>query len=245
MFNPLKFSIITVVLNDKHNIEKTILSVLNQNVELEYIVIDGGSTDGTLEVIEKYKDKMNILVSEPDTGIYNAMNKAIQLASGKWICFMNSGDTFYDSNVLKNIESHLDDNEDVVYGDHEVRYNTNNKIVKADNGIKNIWKGMIFSHQSCFVKKHILEHYRFNESTRISADYELFYNLNKVNKRFKYVPMVVASISVGGVSDIKRVDSIISRWSIVDKSFLVNIYYLKLILIEMIKPHIKKVLRRN
>lgn len=239
----MKISIVTIVLNDKNNIERTIQSVLAQDIEFEYVIIDGGSTDDTLDVIEKYKDKINILVSEPDTGIYNAMNKAIDLVNGEWVCFMNSGDMFFDSNVLKKILPNLDDNVDIVYGDQEVRYISKSKILKADKNIKDIWKGMVFSHQSCFVKKDILKQYRFNELNRITADYELFNILYKVNKRFKYIPMIVASVSTGGVSDIKRIDSIVSRWNIIDKNFGLNIYYLKLIILEMIKSYIKKILR--
>ena len=239
----MKLSIITIVLNDKQNIEKTIESVLSQGVEIEYIIIDGGSTDGTLDVIERYREKINIFLSEKDDGIYNAMNKAIDLASGDWICFMNSGDMFYDSNVLKNVLQNFDDELDVVYGDWEVRYENKKRVLKADKNIENIWKGMIFSHQSCFVKKDILKQYKFNETNRITADYELFYTLYKANKRFKYISMIVASVSAGGLSDIKRVESILSRWKIIDKSFFVNIYYLKLIIAELIKIPIKKVLR--
>jgi glycosyltransferase involved in cell wall biosynthesis len=238
----MKLSIITIVLNDKQHIEKTIQSVLSQNVEIEYITLDGGSTDGTLDIIEKHKDKIDILISEKDSGIYNAMNKAIDMASGEWICFMNSGDMFYDSNILKNVLPKLDDSVDIVYGDQEVRYTSKTKIVKADMSIQDIWKGMIFSHQSCFVKKDILKKYRFNEYNRITADYELFYTLYKSNKKFSYIPMIVASVSAGGVSDIKRIESLVSRWNIVDKSFGVNIHYLKLIIVELVKIPIKKIL---
>jgi glycosyltransferase involved in cell wall biosynthesis len=239
----MKISIVTIVLNDKQNIEKTIQSVLSQNAGLEYIIIDGGSTDGTLEMIEKYKENIDILTSEKDSGIYNAMNKAIDMANGEWICFMNSGDMFYDSNILKTILPNFDESIDIVYGDQEVRYTSKKKIVKADQSIEDIWKGMIFSHQSCFVKQDILKEFRFNESNRITADYEFFYNLYKNNYTFNYIPVIVSSISTGGVSDIKRIDSIVSRWNIIDKSFGVNIYYLKLIIMEMIKPYIKDFLR--
>lgn len=240
----MNITIVTVVLNDKKNIEKTIQSVLNQNIEIEYIVVDGGSTDGTLEVIEKYKNKIDVLISEKDSGIYNAMNKAIDLANGKWLCFMNSGDVFYDTNVLKNLFLNLDDCTDVVYGDWEINYANKTRIANADLNVENIWKNMIFSHQSSFIRKDILNEYRFNESNRITADYELFYNFYKANKQFKYVPMIIASISAGGLSDVKRIESIVSRWNIIDKNFSVNIYYLKLIIIEMIKPYIKKILKK-
>ena len=119
----MKLSIITVVLNDHHNIEKTIQSILNQNIKLEYIVVDGSSTDGTLEIIEKYKDNIDILISQKDSGIYNAMNKAIEMASGEWICFMNSGDVFYSTSVLQDFSVKMSDKDvDVYYVDHEVNY---------------------------------------------------------------------------------------------------------------------------
>ncbi len=242
----MKLSIITVVLNDHHNIEKTIQSILNQNIKLEYIVVDGSSTDGTLEIIEKYKDNIDILISQKDSGIYNAMNKAIEMASGEWICFMNSGDVFYSTSVLQDFSVKMSDKDvDVYYGDHEVNYEEHTKIVKANNKIEDIWKRMVFSHQSCFVKKEVLSQYKFNESNKITADYELFYTLYKANKRFDYIPIVLSSVSAGGVSDIKRIDSIVSRWNILEKSNKVNIYYLKLIIVEMLKSVVKKVLGKG
>ena len=242
----MKLSIITVVLNDHHNIEKTIQSNLNQNIKLEYIVVDGSSTDGTLEIIEKYKDNIDILISQKDSGIYNAMNKAIEMASGEWICFMNSGDVFYSTSVLQDFSVKMSDKDvDVYYGDHEVNYEEHTKIVKANNKIEDIWKRMVFSHQSCFVKKEVLSQYKFNESNKITADYELFYTLYKANKRFDYIPIVLSSVSAGGVSDIKRIDSIVSRWNILEKSNKVNIYYLKLIIVEMLKSVVKKVLGKG
>ena len=104
---------------------------------------------------------------------------------------------------------------------------------------------MVFSHQSCFVKKEVLSQYKFNESNKITADYELFYTLYKANKRFDYIPIVLSSVSAGGVSDIKRIDSIVSRWNILEKSNKVNIYYLKLIIVEMLKSVVKKVLGKG
>ena len=242
----MKLSIITVVLNDHHNIEKTIQSIFYQNIKLEYIVVDGRSTDGTLEIIEKYKDNIDILISQKDSGIYNAMNKAIEMASGEWICFMNSGDVFYSTSVLQDFSVKMSDKDvDVYYGDHEVNYEEHTKIVKANNKIEDIWKRMVFSHQSCFVKKEVLSQYKFNESNKITADYELFYTLYKANKRFDYIPIVLSSVSAGGVSDIKRIDSIVSRWNILEKSNKVNIYYLKLIIVEMLKSVVKKVLGKG
>lgn len=238
----MKLSIVTVVLNDVLNVEQTIKSVISQGVDLEYIIIDGGSSDGTLKVLERHKDKIDIFISEKDSGIYDAMNKAISLASGEWVCFMNSGDMFYDKDVLKSIENELIDEIDVLYGDWEVRYTDKTRVAKADKSVKNIWKGMVFSHQSCFVKKELLQKYRFNTKNSIAADFELFYTLFKANRVFKYIPITIASVSAGGVSDIKRVESILSRYKVIDKGIFRTIYYLFLIKIEYFKGIVKKIL---
>lgn len=101
----MKISVVTICYNSKLFIEKTILSVINQSYEdLEYIVVDGGSTDGTLDVIHKYSNRITKWISEKDEGIYNAMNKALDIITGDWVIFMNSGDCFYRYDVLSNID---------------------------------------------------------------------------------------------------------------------------------------------
>ncbi len=113
-----KISIVTVCYNAERNIEKTILSVINQTYDnIEYIVIDGGSNDGTLSVINKYASKIDKVISEPDKGIYDAMNKGITLAKGDWINFMNAGDSYVDSCVLKLVSDNINSNCDMIYGD--------------------------------------------------------------------------------------------------------------------------------
>src|SRR5438105_14705 len=119
-----RISIITVVYNNVANIEVTILSILNQTYKnIEYIVIDGGSTDGTLDVIKKYKDKISFWVSEKDNGIYDAMNKGIKVATGEWINFINSGDSYFDNDVLEKImeaEYFNATSIDVIYGNTQI-----------------------------------------------------------------------------------------------------------------------------
>ena len=123
-----KISIITINYNDKIGLSKTINSVLNQSWQkFEFIVIDGGSNDGGLEVIEQNKDKIDYWVSEPDKGVYNAMNKGIKVAKGEYLIFMNSGDTFYDDNVLEKIENQLTAEFDIYYGDYYRVYSNSTK----------------------------------------------------------------------------------------------------------------------
>ena len=239
----MSYTLITVVLNDRINIEQTILSIINQSVNLEYIIIDGGSTDGTLDIIEKYKKNIDIIISDKDNGIYDAMNKAVNLSSSKWICFMNSGDTFFSKNSIRDLFINIGKNIDVAYGNHEVEYLNKKKVVEAKK-IDKIWQGMVFSHQSSFTKRDLLLEYKFNIKNKITADYEFFYILYRNKKVFKYVPTVVSSIKAGGVSDIKRIQSLINRWSILPKNLKVNVYYLLLIVNEVVKRVIKFILKR-
>ena len=112
-------SIITVAYNASNTIETTILSVVNQTYpNIEYIIIDGGSTDGTIDIIKKYESKITKWISEPDKGIYDAMNKGINLARGEWINFMNCGDSFYENNTLQVISDTIINSKDinVIYG---------------------------------------------------------------------------------------------------------------------------------
>lgn len=120
----LLISVVTVCYNAADTIEKTMLSVLNQTYhDIEYIIIDGGSTDGTVEIIRKYADRIAYWVSEPDKGIYDAMNKGIKVATGEWINFMNAGDEFVDANVLdKLFFAKTVANVDVIYGNTLMKY---------------------------------------------------------------------------------------------------------------------------
>ena len=114
----MKISVITVCYNEAATIEKTLESIFNQTYQnIEFIVIDGGSTDGTLDIIEKYKDKIAYFVSEPDEGIYNAMNKGIKASSGEVLYFLNANDTLYSDDVLETVVSVFEKgNYDFVYG---------------------------------------------------------------------------------------------------------------------------------
>lgn len=238
-------TVITVVFNGEKFLEETIQSVINQTYDnVEYIIIDGGSTDGTLDIIRKYEHAIDYWVSEPDKGIYDAMNKGIDLATGDWINFMNVGDSFYSNDILDNTFSGNNfKNIDVIYGNHNVVYPHKTRISKAGT-IENIWKGSQFCHQSTFVSTNIHKANKFNLSNRIGADFELFYTLYKKKVNFKYINMIVANYLAGGVSDIKRVDSIVGWWDVVDKNNKTNVYYTYLIVKEMLKGVIKSVAKK-
>ena len=236
-------SIITVVFNDVLHIEDTIKSVLSQKFErFEYIIVDGGSSDGTLDVIKRYENDIEYWISEKDKGIYDAMNKGIGMVSGEWINFMNSGDSFYNTTVLKDLfNNHKHYDVDVLFGNHQVIYPNKTKLVKAGE-VTNLWKGSQFCHQSCFIKSSVHKENKYNSLNRIGADFEFFYNAYKNNKNIIYKDIVISSISVGGLSDIKRVDSIVGWWNLVEKNPKVNFYYIIRVLIEMIKLYINKII---
>jgi glycosyltransferase involved in cell wall biosynthesis len=201
--NSTKFpliSIITVSYNAVSTIEETILSVINQDFEsYEYIIVDGGSTDGTIEVIKKYQDKISLWVSEPDKGIYDAMNKGVGLAKGEWVNFMNAGDAFYDLNVFKKIFS-IDRESAVIYGDNMLCYDWG-KIVLSPDSLHNIRQYMVFGHQTVFMRKKILLKYPFDCSFKIAADYNLFYRIYTEKYLFEYIPQCISLFSaIDGVS---------------------------------------------
>jgi glycosyltransferase involved in cell wall biosynthesis len=237
-------TVITVVFNGEQFLEETIQSVINQTYDnVEYIIVDGGSTDGTIDIIKKYKDEIDYWVSEKDNGIYDAMNKGVNLSSGKWINFMNAGDSFYSTEILMEIVlNNYFKNVDVLYGNHKVIYSNKTRIAKAGN-INDIWKGSQFCHQSAFVLTKMHKGNKFNLNNRIGADFEFFYSLHKRNKVFRYVDIIIANYSAGGLSDIKRVDSIVGWWNIVEKNNRINLYYIWIILKEMAKDMVKKIVR--
>ena len=238
-------SVVTVVFNGELFLEETIKSVLTQTYDnVEYLIIDGGSTDGTLDIIKRYEDRIDYWISEQDNGIYDAMNKAIVITSGDWVNFMNSGDTFYNNNTLKNLfkVSNFDDI-NILYGHHEVRYPHKKRIARAGN-ITDIWKASQFSHQSVFISSQYHKLHPYNTCIKITADFAFFYNAYVNNAKFHYTDAVISSITSGGVSDSKRVDGILEMWMVQEKSNKVNLYYIFRILKEMLKEKVKKVLNR-
>lgn len=201
-------TVVTVVFNGKEFLEETIQSVIGQTYDnLEYIIIDGGSTDGTLDIIKKYEDKIDYWVSEQDKGIYDAMNKGIQIAKGEWINFMNAGDTFNSSDILVTVFNCKKYDEDILYGDVHVRYPEFSRIQSAGHHC-HLWRGMQFCHQSIFVRSAIHKINLFNATNLIAADFQFYYESCRNNIKFKHIDHVISSVVTGGISDSERVKTI-------------------------------------
>jgi glycosyltransferase involved in cell wall biosynthesis len=209
-------SIITVVYNGEQHLEKTFASVLNQKYDnLEYIVIDGASTDGTLDIIRKYEKHLAYWLSEPDQGIYDAMNKGIELATGEWINFMNAGDSFYSPDVIASIFADREEKADVVYGDHHVVYNSNYTKIEKAGEIKDLWKGMTLCHQSLFIRTSLLKSHKFDVRYKIAADFEVLYSFALSNYVFRNTGLVIASVAANGLSGINTFMNVKEQWLVV------------------------------
>lgn len=225
-------TIITVSYNAVKDIESTILSVLNQTYpNIEYIIIDGGSTDGTLDIIKKYQDRISYWVSEPDKGIYDAMNKGTLKAAGEWLNFMNAGDTFYDQNVLEKVFRNNNwEDTDVIYGDVYIKYK-NTKKLRSTLPIKHLEKGMPFCHQSTFIKTKLQKKITFDTHYKICADYNLFLTLYKQKYHFKKIDIAIATFLYGGVSTDAFISLMVEEWHISGKNN--NNYFIYKIIREL------------
>lgn len=202
----MKISIITVSYNSAKTIETTFASMLNQTYDnIEYIVIDGGSTDNTLNIIEKYKKIINLFVSEKDNGLYDAMNKGISLASGDIIGFINSDDLFYDQDALKKVVNKfiINKNLDSVYADlFYVSKNDVNKIIRRwITGNQRKFKyGWHPAHPTFYVKKSIYDKYGlFDLNFSLAADFEIMLRfLDKHNISTSYLKEPLVKMRLGG-----------------------------------------------
>lgn len=221
-------SIITVVYNGEKYLEETIQSVINQTHDnVEYIIIDGGSTDGTVDIIKKYEDQIDYWVSEKDKGIYDAMNKGIQLVCGDWINFMNAGDRIFEENIIQTISSHLV--ADLVYGDHAVYKDDPNNYDIINVGSYRDIRNIPFCHQSLFVKTKLLKNNLFDLQYKIAADYDQYLRLKALKASILYVPMTVALFLDGGLSSISRKKLIKEYYTITSQYHPINSFFVFII----------------
>lgn len=204
MHQPL-VSIVTVCYNAADMLSKTIESVSAQSYEnIEYIIIDGASTDGTKQIIQNNIEHIDKFISEKDNGIYDAMNKGTANSSGEWIIFMNAGDTFYDRDTIKDLfSSPIPESIKVIYGDVAKLRSDGKLSIKQAEPPHNSHR-MFFCHQSAFVKRESLSQYPFDTKYRLSADFKFFKTLIINGEEFKHVNIPVSIFDVTGVSNSSR-----------------------------------------
>lgn len=209
--------------NNVRDIERTINSVLNQTYpKIEYIIIDGKSTDGTLDIIEKYRSKVSKIVSEPDKGIYDAMNKGLALATGDYVLFMNSGDEIFDEHTVQDIFDSAP-GADIYYGETEM-YNDNWQSLgrrRHEAPEQFDWKsfkyGMSISHQAIYIKRSIVAPYDL--SYKYSSDIDWIIKAAKKASSIVNVHRYVAKYLVGGMSKKKHRESLKERFNIFTKYY--------------------------
>ncbi len=212
--NIFKLSIITICYNIKDEIARTCESIVNQTwQDFEWIVVDGGSTDGTLEVLEKYKSRINIFISEKDEGIYDAMNKGILKASGEYLNFMNGGDEFYQENVLNETISYIK-NADIYYGCvNNIHEDKREEIVFFPEYLaSDFFLRSNINHQSTFIKKKLFEIYGLYNPIKLHfSEVEKWILYYKNNAYFVFIPVIIANYYLGGFSKKHIVQRTISK----------------------------------
>jgi len=200
----MKISIITVVYNDENRIRKTIESVINQTYNnIEYIIVDGNSTDNTINIINNYQNKTSLIISEADNGIYDAMNKGLRVSTGDRVLFLNAGDELFDKYIISSIINFLKGKEQyaLVYGN--VFLKGVNQILKS-KPIKNINKVMVTNHQACFFNTKIHKNYYYNLNYKIAADYEVIFKMYYNNEEFAVIDSVISKVEPNGFADSNR-----------------------------------------
>lgn len=224
----MKFSIITVNYNNKKGLKDTIESIIHQSFQdYEFIIIDGGSTDGSTEVIKEYSKYTTYWVSEKDSGIYNGMNKGILHANGEYVNFMNSGDTFYNNQVL-NIVSEFIEGQDFIVGKdfHQ------NPITKEHATTQlPIRKSMAMfyiqtiPHQSAFIRRALFEGHPYDETLRIVADWKFY--LDKIiieGKSLQFIDTIICRREQGGISVTRNDETLRERKKVLKDFLPIGIY---------------------
>ena len=202
----MKLSIITINYNNKAGLQRTIDSVISQTwKDFEWLVIDGGSTDGSRDLIEQHQDEMAYWCSEPDRGIYHAMNKGLAKARGEYCLFLNSGDELFSNEVISCVLPHLDGT-DFLIGNIYLATDRCHNLVKSGwftgEGVIRVLNQFSFPHQSTFIKREVFERYGYyREDMRISSDWWLTYQALIIGTAtIKYIPCDISIYDTTGIS---------------------------------------------
>ena len=197
----MKLSIITVNLNNRDGLQKTIDSVVSQTFkDFEWIIIDGGSTDGSKELIEQYADHFTYWVSEPDKGIYNAMNKGIRVAKGNYLQFLNSGDWLYNNTILEKCFSH-EFRADIIYGD--ILFCNGQKLERhcyPEQLSIRFFYNLSLGHPSSFIKRELIQEELYDENLKLVSDWKFFLIQALKNKKFEHIDEAISCFDTFGVS---------------------------------------------
>jgi len=222
MSNLPKVSIITVAYNCAPLIERTLASVAGQTYpNIEYIVVDGASTDGTTDVIKAFRAHIDHFVSEPDRGIYDAMNKGLRLATGDYVWFVNAGDTIHRPDTLEQIMARADANTDVLYGEvlltddsgHIIGSRSDRTTQKTPHNLtwKSLKYGMVVSHQAFIARRAIAPPYM---EGNLAADIDWVIRILKRARRTHFVPVPFALYLMGGTSKKRHLQSLKDRYKV-------------------------------
>jgi glycosyltransferase involved in cell wall biosynthesis len=219
-----KISIITVVYNAGRFLESTLKSVKNQSYpNIEYIVIDGGSTDNTLDLIDKYNPLITKCISEPDEGLYSAMNKGLKLATGTHLMFLNAGDIFNNDDVLSSIFRSGENLSDIYYGEtiiiNQEGVELGMRRLKAPEKLtwKSLKDGMLVCHQSFIVKRELSQEY--NLKYKIAADFDWMLSCLKKAKSIENTHMVISKFMDGGINKQNISKALFERFQIMIKNY--------------------------
>ncbi|MGY4535949.1 glycosyltransferase involved in cell wall biosynthesis [Mucilaginibacter sp. UYNi724] len=216
-------SVITIVYNNARDIERTMLSVLGQTYDaIEYIMVDGASNDGTLEIINRHDSRIAKLISEKDKGIYDAMNKGLAFATGEYVIFMNSGDEFYAADTVTKVFATAPD-ADIYYGETEMVNDERETLGQRRHQApdKFSWRGfkygMSISHQAIYIRRTLTEPY--DPKYQLSADIDWIIRAAKKATKIVRVDGYVAKYLIGGMSKAKHKQSLLERFDIMKRHY--------------------------
>ncbi len=220
-------SVITIVYNAIDLLEDTIQSVIQQTYpNIEYIIVDGGSKDGTLQIIERFKDHISQWISEPDKGLYDAMNKGLKMATGDFVWFINAGDKINELDTVDKMMTHYTANTDILYGEvmmvNEEGRNlgTRSEITTHRLPKKLTWKsmafGMVVCHQAILIRRNICPMY---ETDNLTADIDWVIRALQKSKETKHSNLILAQYLTGGISKKRHQQSLMDRYQVLKKHF--------------------------
>ncbi|MBF9020233.1 glycosyltransferase [Rhodobacterales bacterium HKCCA1058] len=242
LISDLKITVATVVFNGVDVLERTILSVKNQTYSnIEFIIIDGGSTDGTLEIIKKYDFLIDYWVSEDDEGIYDAMNKAEALSTGHFINFLNAGDVYYNKDTINHVVKNISESCSLIYGDVVLvgeGYEGYAKAKKFTFINLVIWGTRVFCHQSVFLRRTIFP--KYSTDYKLKSEFNWYFDLLSKGVNAKMLPMPICAYSLGGASDrLFRLEVVETVQVLIRRCGFLSVLHLPILIFKLVKRFMK------